>query len=186
MPKVSECKVDPPQSPTDAQIEAAARAHYEWLLRATGEEPAKAWAALPSYMRERFCEQMKVSFVAAGVSLPPTADEEALAMAVTSWLYDNYKAMTVGPFGSGGLRTSELLEALRATGVHLVRESSRAGVSLGDSAGEARSQEIVHRCPAVESGVTQCCGRSPFELPMTDRLTVDDALVTCRKEPTNA
>ncbi|HMM95319.1 hypothetical protein [Phycicoccus sp.] len=36
----------------------------------------------------------------------------------------------------------------------------------------------VHACPPDGEFVTPCCGRSPFELPMTDRMTVDDT-VTC-------
>ena len=38
---------------------------------------------------------------------------------------------------------------------------------------------VTHRCPPEGSGVTSCCGRTPFELPMTDRMTLDPALVTC-------
>lgn len=40
--------------------------------------------------------------------------------------------------------------------------------------------ETTHGCPPRGSGETPCCGRSPFELPSTDRITLDDALVTCR------
>jgi hypothetical protein len=42
--------------------------------------------------------------------------------------------------------------------------------------------ETTHACPKRGSGVTPCCGRSPFELPRTDRLTLDPALVTCTAE----
>jgi hypothetical protein len=38
----------------------------------------------------------------------------------------------------------------------------------------------VHASPTEDSGVTTCCDRSPFELPRTDRMTVNAALVTCR------
>lgn len=37
----------------------------------------------------------------------------------------------------------------------------------------------VHACPPVGSGVTPCCGRTPFELPRTDRMETDPELVTC-------
>jgi len=40
--------------------------------------------------------------------------------------------------------------------------------------------EVVHRCPPGDSALTPCCGKSPFELPRTDRLTVHDEQVTCR------
>lgn len=39
--------------------------------------------------------------------------------------------------------------------------------------------ETTHDCPRDGEAVTLCCGRSPFELPRTDRMTVEAALVTC-------
>lgn len=39
--------------------------------------------------------------------------------------------------------------------------------------------ETTHDCPREGEAVTLCCGRSPFELPRTDRLTLDASLVTC-------
>lgn len=39
--------------------------------------------------------------------------------------------------------------------------------------------EITHRCPPIGSGVMPCCGRTPFEVPRTDRMTEQDALVNC-------
>jgi hypothetical protein len=39
--------------------------------------------------------------------------------------------------------------------------------------------ETVHACPPGDSAVTPCCGQIPFELPRTDRLTLDAELVTC-------
>lgn len=39
--------------------------------------------------------------------------------------------------------------------------------------------EPVHRCPPKGEGILPCCGRTPFEVPGTDRMTVDEALVTC-------
>lgn len=40
-------------------------------------------------------------------------------------------------------------------------------------------RETIHECPPKGSGVTPCCGKTPFELPYTDRLTLDQKLVTC-------
>jgi hypothetical protein len=40
--------------------------------------------------------------------------------------------------------------------------------------------EVVHRCPRFGSGITPCCERTPWELPRTDRMTLDPALVTCK------
>lgn len=42
------------------------------------------------------------------------------------------------------------------------------------------NREITHRCPPEGSGVMPCCGRTPFEVSRSHRLTVHDELVTCR------
>jgi hypothetical protein len=41
--------------------------------------------------------------------------------------------------------------------------------------------EVTHQCPP-EGGVMPCCGLTPFEVPRTDRMTEDTALVTCSGE----
>jgi hypothetical protein len=41
-----------------------------------------------------------------------------------------------------------------------------------------RMTETVHRCPP-DGGLTPRCGKTPFELPRTDRITSDPARVTC-------
>lgn len=38
--------------------------------------------------------------------------------------------------------------------------------------------EIIHGVPAAGSGLTPCCGRTPFELPLRDRIT-SEGTVTC-------
>lgn len=43
--------------------------------------------------------------------------------------------------------------------------------------------ETVHQCPAPDQGTTGCCGRTPFELPTTDRMTEDPTKVTCHGRP---
>lgn len=43
----------------------------------------------------------------------------------------------------------------------------------------APSGEVVHWCPPRGSGLMQCCERTPFEVPRTDRMTLDEELVTC-------
>lgn len=43
------------------------------------------------------------------------------------------------------------------------------------------SDEIVHQAPLEGTGTTVCCGRAPFELPTTDKMTIKPALVTCGK-----
>ena len=42
--------------------------------------------------------------------------------------------------------------------------------------------EIVHACPPDGSGLTPCCGRTPFELPLTDRIS-SEVPVTCTTPP---
>ncbi len=39
--------------------------------------------------------------------------------------------------------------------------------------------EVTHRCPPFGHGTTPCCGLVPSELPRSDRMTPNDALVTC-------
>lgn len=37
----------------------------------------------------------------------------------------------------------------------------------------------VHACPPDDAGLTPCCGRTPFELPPSHRMTLDAEKVTC-------
>jgi hypothetical protein len=45
-----------------------------------------------------------------------------------------------------------------------------------------KSAEVVHRCPPEGTSVMPCCGRTPFEVATTDRLTVHAEHVTCETE----
>lgn len=42
--------------------------------------------------------------------------------------------------------------------------------------------EPVHACPPEGTGVMPCCGRTPFEVPRTDRMTSTEP-VTCTGVP---
>jgi hypothetical protein len=44
-------------------------------------------------------------------------------------------------------------------------------------------ETTVHACPPPGSGLTPCCGRTPFELPPTDRMSLDPTAVTCSAAP---
>jgi len=44
---------------------------------------------------------------------------------------------------------------------------------------EVTVREVIHACPPIGSGVMPCCERTPTEMPMWDRLTVEPDLVTC-------
>jgi hypothetical protein len=39
--------------------------------------------------------------------------------------------------------------------------------------------DVIHVCPPDGYATTPCCGKSPFDLPRTDRLTLDPSRVTC-------
>jgi len=38
---------------------------------------------------------------------------------------------------------------------------------------------ITHQCPPDGSGIMPCCGRTPFEVALDERMTLDASLVTC-------
>jgi hypothetical protein len=42
--------------------------------------------------------------------------------------------------------------------------------------------ELIHKCPPGESAFCPCCGLTPFELPTTDRMSLDWSDVTCWPE----
>jgi hypothetical protein len=39
--------------------------------------------------------------------------------------------------------------------------------------------KVTHQCPPDGGGLMPCCELTPFEVPRTDRITEDPALVTC-------
>jgi len=39
--------------------------------------------------------------------------------------------------------------------------------------------EVVHLCPPDDFMTTPCCGRTVFEVPPDQRLTLDPSAVTC-------
>lgn len=45
----------------------------------------------------------------------------------------------------------------------------------------AEGWTTIHRCPPGESGLMPCCGKTPFEVPRSDRMTLDGAKVTCQR-----
>lgn len=44
---------------------------------------------------------------------------------------------------------------------------------------ETEVESVTHMAPLPEDGVTYCCGKIPFELPRSDRMTLDPTKVTC-------
>ena len=39
--------------------------------------------------------------------------------------------------------------------------------------------EVTHRCPPEGTGTMPCCGRTPRQVPLWHRLTLDPSMVTC-------
>ncbi len=81
-------------------------------------------------------------------------------------------------------RLSALTIAVKAEDtMHLLETLERAGGRqswvVPEPAPMSIVGSVVHACPPVGSGLTPCCGKNPFELPGTDRITLDKALVTC-------
>jgi hypothetical protein len=57
----------------------------------------------------------------------------------------------------------------------------------GEELGVAEAAEVTHLCgPSDGPSVFSCCGRTPFEVPRSDRVTLDPALVTCGKAADDA
>ncbi len=52
------------------------------------------------------------------------------------------------------------------------------GVDVLIPQGGTQRPDVVHGCPPDGSGLTPCCGRPPFELPLTDRIS-SEAPTTC-------
>ncbi|MGW2223850.1 DUF6085 family protein [Streptomyces formicae] len=44
----------------------------------------------------------------------------------------------------------------------------------------AERASVVHGCPPDGSGLTPCCGRTPFELPASDQMAIASSRITCR------
>lgn len=40
-------------------------------------------------------------------------------------------------------------------------------------------ESVIHLTPLGDEALTPCCNRVPFELPRTDRLTLDAGLISC-------
>lgn len=69
-------------------------------------------------------------------------------------------------------RVSEKLDAARS-----VAPGNRDEVDA--FLGLERTCEVTHACPPKGSEVMPCCDRTPFEVPLTDRMTLEPNLVTC-------
>lgn len=95
--------------------------------------------------------------VESGAEEAPTTDEERLERAAVD-LADVRAAME---------------SVSRALAV-LSTEFERLGVLVIGA-----ENTIVHACPPDGSGVMPCCGRSPIDVPLTERISLDGSAITC-------
>lgn len=63
-------------------------------------------------------------------------------------------------------------------GRHTAAQTPPRGTDAGEAGGDPGSS-VIHACPPSGCGIMPCCGRAPFEVPRTDRIARDPALVTC-------
>ncbi|MFE2045710.1 hypothetical protein ACFXAZ_33305 [Streptomyces sp. NPDC059477] len=125
--------------------------------------------------RVKWPDQSPVASVAAP-ERPDTKTLEARTQAI---------ADAIGPTMLIGLGDAELFGA---AGAQRIREwvawISKTVAALpaapAQPAKDAEKREVVHGCPPAGSVLTPCCARTPFELPRTDRLSTELALVTCQ------
>lgn len=61
----------------------------------------------------------------------------------------------------------------------MMDEWGPAGVKAAVDRIVAVEMSPTHACPRGSDRLTPCCGRSPFDLPSTDRITLEPANVTC-------
>lgn len=54
-----------------------------------------------------------------------------------------------------------------------------AAAYRAEQAAASATVDVVHGMPLTGYSTTTCCGRDPFELPNTDRLTADADAITC-------
>lgn len=74
------------------------------------------------------------------------------------------------------------IRAMWRQAIHQTLEHDRDPHHGGQDSAPAEADTaggIVHIAPAPGSGLTPCCGKTPFELPRTDRMASEHADVTC-------
>lgn len=95
----------------------------------------------------------------------PPAEEPVTATPTRTLTESEYNAAWHAVEGAAGEEGAD-----PATVLHAVLD--RLGIDLPPA-------PPIHGCPPDGSGLTPCCGRTPFELPRTDRMTTDPTEVTC-------
>lgn len=98
------------------------------------------------------------------------------------------ETLTVERVGDGILVSLSNGAAIHFTDMDVARQMATNilmvcafGADQLDEITAAAVDEIVHACPPDGGGgLMPCCGRTPFEVPRTDRMTVQGELVTCK------
>jgi hypothetical protein len=93
--------------------------------------------------------------------------------------------LRVGP--PGVLTPNQLREYQESLNWWLVENAPgiKALAVIGENGQIVRQEpEVFHQAPPDGGGgLMPCCGKTPFEVPGTDRMTADPALVTCMNAP---
>jgi len=103
---------------------------------------------------------------------------------------DTIEPVSPVPEGDEGKKLQESLAKLGYSGItdgEYLNKLAKLGYSPIDppplDQDDDDPSEIVHACPPGDKLLTPCCGQSPHELPFSDRMTLDPALVTCGGKP---
>lgn len=74
--------------------------------------------------------------------------------------------------------------------VHAVMETLERTLTVAMAAFEelkrvvfGEEETVVHACPPGSSGLMPCCGRNPMDVPLTERISLDGTMVTCKGFP---
>lgn len=184
-----------------AEIRAAVYAEVADRLKADAEEGAKD--GFTRIYRRAAADRVRVWANEVAAEAPAPETQQPVKPTSHTWTfevcYDGDKWHGCGPtyddsvFGNAHETAREDFQhraendkqrrrfrMIRATTTYVVEaEHQAAAVSAGVQPGtEARPRETVHGCPPDGSGLTPCCGRTPFELPRTDRIS-SEAPITC-------
>lgn len=90
--------------------------------------------------------------------------------------------VTYEPYGPQTIKGAHSVRrVIRRDGVVVSNRTIATARTLGwvQAISEALNVSTVHACPPDGSGLTPCCGRTPFEIHALDRMAVDLDLVTC-------
>lgn len=168
----------------------SARDLWRWVsFSLTGRVPGRG-GTMPAYAPtgddqpvmlsegKRVADQDEAEALGLTAEPPATTDEfEALTGPLAALLGGDRGARVIAyTLGSHGYSTAAVqgMSDAQLLAIPGIGETSLARIRRHVPGGET-----VHASPPLGSGVTPCCGVTPFELPRTDRMTPDSEAVTC-------